>query len=45
VKKKKRIKAAMKNVRCGACLETGCPKPLKCAKKFQLDRLVSEKKG
>jgi hypothetical protein len=34
MKKKKRVKKAMKNVRCGKCLDTGCPKPLKCAKKF-----------
>jgi hypothetical protein len=38
LKKKKRIKAVMKQVRCEKCLglEKGCPKPLKCAKKFKL---------
>ena len=40
--KKKRIKAAMKQVRCGECLDRddGCPRPLKCAKKFGLKELA-----
>ena len=44
MKKKKRIKLAMKNVRCGKCLESGCPKPLKCAKKFKLDEVAQLEK-